>query len=211
MPKCELIHATRPSASASHVARIATLGPVIADADADIAALVYTPQEHPDLVLSEFARRLRRDGRKVCGLVQFRGLDAHGRRRLLVLDRRRSFDVCSAVQPDSRYHIDAAWLDRLARRVETEIERGVDLAIASRFGPLERAGRGFFDVLRRASQTLTPLLIAVPRADFPGWTHFSAGMTVRLGCSLEDVTAWWRGLSERDPRAGRPRGCEMLK
>jgi hypothetical protein len=183
--------------------------PVIADADGDVAALVYGPQERADLVLCEFVGELRDEGRKVCGLVQFRGHDGEGRRRLLVLDRWRSLDVRSAA--GARYHIDPEWLDRMARRVRTGIEHGVDLAVASRFGPLERAGRGFCDVIRLASQTRTPLIVVVPQADFGRWTRFSAGMTVRLGCSLDSVSAWWRGLARSTPRVARLRACETLK
>jgi hypothetical protein len=187
----------------------ASAAPVIADADGDIAALVYGPQDRPDLLLCEFAQGLRDGGYKVCGLVQFRGHDDEGRRRLLVLDRWRSLDVRSAA--GARYHIDPQWLDRMAQRVRTGIANGVDLAVASRFGPLERAGRGFYGVIRLASETRTPLIVVVPQGDFERWTRFSAGMTVRLGCSLDGVRAWWKGLAERTPGANRPRACEMLK
>jgi hypothetical protein len=186
-----------------------TDSPLITDADGDIAALVYGPQDRPDLLLRDFARRLRADGYKLCGLVQFRGHDAHGRRRLLVLDRERSFDVRRAA--GAPYHIDAPWLDRMAERVKAGIAAGVDLAVASRFGPLERAGRGFHGVIKLASETKTPLVIVVPQADFERWTRFSAGMTVRLECRADRLSAWWRGLATATPRAGRSRACETLK
>ncbi|MDQ2079175.1 DUF2478 domain-containing protein [Xanthobacteraceae bacterium Astr-EGSB] len=183
--------------------------PVIADADGDIAALVYGAQDRPDLLLRDFAHGLRKDGYKLCGLVQFRGHDTDGRRRLLVLDRGRSFDVHRA--PGAPYHIDAPWLDRMAERVKAGIANGVDLAVASRFGPLERAGRGFHGVIKLASETRTPLIVVVPQADFDRWTWFSAGMTVRLECRPDSVSAWWRGLATAAPRAGRSRACEILK
>ena len=59
----------------------------IADAEGDIAALVYSSGDRPDLVLCDFARRLTDSGRRVCGLVQLRDRASEkSRGRVLVLD-----------------------------------------------------------------------------------------------------------------------------
>lgn len=189
---------------------------VIDDADGDIAALVYAPDQRPDLVLCEFVRYLRAQDLQVCGLIQFRdhaGDQDH--RRLLVFHewRRSSFVRCSTARNVTPYHIDGQWLDGMALRVHDEIRHGVDAVVASRFGPLEMAGRGFCNVIKLASETQTPLVIAVPQSGFAQWTRFSAGMTVKLDCALDCARGWWRGLAERGSRAAtcRPRACELFK
>jgi hypothetical protein len=177
--------------------------------------LVYEANDRPDIVLCDFADRLRADGRRVSGLVQFRDHDhPNTSRRLVVLDAWRMIDVrCFDRNDDARWsHIDGRGLDRIVRRVESDIERGTDAVVASRFGPLELAGRGFCQVVRRASQTRTPLVIAVPQNAFDSWTRFSGGMTVRLGCAMNDLLGWWRGVTRASGTGGRTRRmCELVK
>jgi hypothetical protein len=97
--------------------------------------------------------------------------------------------------------------------VKASIRRGVDAVIVNRFGPLEATGRGFRDAIMAASETETPLIIAVPEFEFERWTRFSNGMTIRLDCALEPVLGWWTGISGRSlHRLGlEPRACELLK
>jgi nucleoside-triphosphatase THEP1 len=190
----------------------------IADADGDIAALVYTSGDRPDLVLRDFARRLVDAGRRVCGLIQLRDPSigaTHG--RVMVLDGRQAQVVEVArkddIVGDSRCRLDGVWLDRMGSRVKASIRRGVDAVIVNRFGPLEVAGRGFRDAIVAASETETPLIIAVPKFEFARWTQFSNGMTIRLDCTLEGLLEWWHLVSSRssqmlDPD---PRACELLK
>jgi hypothetical protein len=151
----------------------------------------------------------------VSGLVQFRDHDhSNTSRRLVLLNTWRMVDVrCSDRNEAARWlHIDGRGLDRIVRRIESEIERGTDAIVASRFGPLELAGRGFCQVVRRASQTRTPLVIAVPQNAFDAWTRFSGGMAVRLGCAMNDLLAWWQGLTRSSEVAGRTRRmCELVK
>jgi hypothetical protein len=149
---------------------------VIADADGDIAALVYTAGDRPDLVLCAFAEHLAASGKRLCGLVQFRD----GRRdgspgRVMVLDRWRIVEVGGRrdAPADSSCRLDAGWLDRMGTRARVSIEQGVDTVIVNRFGPLEAAGRGFRDAILAASETQTPLIIAVPEFEFERWTRFS--------------------------------------
>jgi len=188
----------------------------IADADGDIAALVYSSGDRPDLVLCEFARRLADTGQRACGLIQFRdrSFDAT-HRRIMVLD---SWQVVNVARKDhvvgnSRCRFDGDWLDRMGGLVKASIRRGVDAVIVNRFGPLEAAGRGFRDAIMAASETETPLIIAVPEFEFERWTRFSNGMAVRLDCTLEPVLGWWNRLSGRDPHGLKldRRACELLK
>ncbi len=66
----------------------------IADADGDIAALVYASGDRPDLVLCEFARHLADNGQRACGLIQLRDrLFDETHRRVMVLDSGQVVDV----------------------------------------------------------------------------------------------------------------------
>jgi hypothetical protein len=126
-----------------------------------------------------------------------------------VVDVARKSDVVG----NSRCRFDGDWLDRMGGRVNASIRRGVDAVIVNRFGPLEAAGRGFRDAIITASETETPLIIAVPEFEFARWTRFSNGMTIRLDCTLEPVLGWWNRLSSRSPSGRRldPRACELCK
>lgn len=188
---------------------------IIADADGDIAALVYATGDRPDLVLRDFAQHLTNRSKRICGLIQFRGPASHGfHRRVVTLDDWKLDEV--AARPLGRgrhYHIDDDWLDRLATRVKTSIEAGVEAVIVNRFGPIEAAGRGFCGAIHAASERNTPLVIAVPDFEFERWTRFSSGMTVALDCRLDRVLEWWHGVSadRAAPATIKLTCCELFK
>jgi Protein of unknown function (DUF2478) len=182
----------------------------IADAEGDIAALVYSSDDRPDLVLCDFARHLADGGRRVNGLVQLRDhASEKSRGRVLVLDSWQVVDVV----PAGGCRLDAQWLDQMGARIKTLIRRGADAVIVNRFGPLEAAGRGFSEAIAVASKTETPLLIAVPKFEFERWTRFSSGMTVKLDCKLDKVLDWWHRVSGSAPPmpAVDTRACELFK
>jgi hypothetical protein len=188
----------------------------IADAGGEIAALVYTGRDRPDLVLCDFAKHLVESGQRVCGLIQLRGRPSgNAPRKLMVLDSWRIVDVANRDEAAGgvRCSLDGNWLDRMARRAEASIRVGVDAVIVNRFGPMELAGRGFRDAIVAASETETPLVIAVPEFEFEHWTRFSNGMTIRLDCALDPVLEWWHRVSSpgaTEPKLG-PRACEQFK
>ena len=185
---------------------------LITDADGDIAALVYSGRDRPDLVLCAFAEHLAASGRRLCGLVQFRD-GSPG--RVMVLDSWQIAEVGRKNDPaeTSNCRLDAQWLNHVGARTKASIERGVDNVIVNRFGPLERAGHGFRDAILAAWETDTPLIIAVPEFEFKHWIWFSGGMTVRLDCSLDSVLGWWRSVSRTRPSeaCARAHVCEQYK
>jgi hypothetical protein len=194
---------------------MATQG-VIADADGDIAALVYSSGDRPDLVLCAFAEHLAAAGKRLCGLVQFRdGLRDGSPGRVMVLDSWQIVEVGGRRDPvaNSPCRLDAGWLNRMGTQAKASIEQGVDTVIVNRFGPLEAAGHGFRDAILAASETQTPLIIAVPAFEFERWTQFSHGMTVRLECTLDSVLCWWRRASSTKPsdRLPHAQACELFK
>jgi len=195
---------------------VVTTQGVIADADGDIAALVYSAGDRPDLVLCAFAEHLAAAGKRLCGLVQFRDGQRDGASGwVMVLDSRQIVEVGgkrdSAATNQCR--LDAGWLDQMGTQARRSIEQGVDTVIVNRFGPLEAAGRGFRDAILAASETQTPLIIAVPEFEFERWTQFSRGMTVRLECTLDSVLCWWRRVSSAKPSGRLPhaQACELFK
>lgn len=189
-------------------------GWTIADADGDIAALVYPVEDRPDLILCAFAGLLMDAGLRVCGLVQLRDPHREGSPgRVMVLDRWQVVDVGRPDGARGDCRLDAQWLDQMGAQAEASIRRGVDIVIVNRFGPLEAHGRGFRNAIRAASQTATPLVIAVPTFAFEGWTRFSSGMTVRLDCSLDSLLGWWNRIAKPEPPivATGPRAGELTK
>jgi Protein of unknown function (DUF2478) len=188
---------------------------MITDADGDIAALVYATGDRPDLVLLDFARHVSDSGRRICGLIQFRDRPSDDTRRVMVLDAWTEVDVSHETSAAGGGHcrVDEGWMDRMAAQVRASIRDGVDAVIVNRFGPLEAAGGGFCDAIRVASETQTPLIIAVPAFEFERWTRCSNGMTVRLDCALDPVLEWWHRVSARNPRmlTSELRACELLK
>jgi hypothetical protein len=172
---------------------------MISDADGDIAALVYSAGDRPDLVLCAFAEHLAAAGKRLCGQVQFRdGARDGSPGRVMVLD---SWQIRGRHDSAANSHcrLDAGWLNQMGT--------------VNRFGPLEAAGRGFRDAILAASETQTPLIIAVPEFEFERWTQFSRGMTVRLECTLDSVLCWWRRVSSEKPsdRLLHTQACELFK
>jgi uncharacterized protein DUF2478 len=194
--------------------KLSTIRGTIADAEGDIAALVYASNDRPDLVLYAFARQLAEAGRRVCGLVQFRDRSRSGSPcRVMSLD---SWQVTEFARKDgdaAGCRLDEHWLDQMGSQVEASVRLGTDAVIVNRFGPLEASGRGFRGAIVAASETVTPLVIAVPEFEFERWTLFSAGMTVRLDCTLGSVLVWWRRAegSRAGAHAFNSTVCELIK
>jgi hypothetical protein len=186
----------------------------IADAEADIAAVVYSLRDRPDLLLCAFARHVTNAGQRPCGLVQLRDHSGDNvARRVVVVDDWQVVDASSKPSgaSDDRCSLDSRWLNDMGARTAISIGREVDVVIINRFGPLEANGRGFRDAIRVASERMTPLIIAVPRFEFARWTRFSSGMAVRLDCTLDSVLGWWHRITSPAPQsvASEHRVCEL--
>ena len=120
----------------------------------------------------------------------------------MVLDGWTEVDVSheTSAAGGSSCHVDEGWMERMAAQVRASIRDGVDAVIVE-------------SLIRVASETQTPLIIAVPAFEFERWTRCSNGMTVRLDCALDPVLDWWQRVSARNPRmlASELRACELLK
>lgn len=187
------------------------------DSQADIAAVVYGPDDDPDPLMHEFADDLLRSGFRVVGLVQAGhtiGL-AQARVSAVALPMRTAVSLRHTCEPASvGCHLDEGHLAETRCRIAAAMSEGADLVIINRFGKLEATGGGFVDEIRLAVAADIPVLIAVTDQRFWMWTRFCAGMTVKLACSREPIEAWWRAVSRRpsgDPLGSGGTFCAIAK
>lgn len=200
-----------PAAPPTRATALRAGGPAapLFDAESDVAALVYTPDEAPDAILTAFARDLGARGFDAVGVIQGRKT-ARGRPCGLTLipeGRELSVTDCGARHaPD--------WRDTLGRIEGSLLEaahRRPDLLILNRFGAAERAGGGLIAVICAAVERDVPVLLPVPAALFPDWLRFTEGLCVRLACSRASLEGWWSGLRPPSARAPARRFCESGK
>jgi len=116
----------------------------IADADGDIAALVYSYRTGLTSSYVPF-ERLAAAGRRLSGLVQLR--DTRTRRAMRQGSKARYLEIAEVaiilIALRTVCRLDQCWLDEMGRNAQASIQHGVDAVIVNRFGPLEAAGRGF--------------------------------------------------------------------
>jgi hypothetical protein len=96
--------------------------------------------------------------------------------------------------------LDLARLQNAGERVAAALEGGADLLIVNRFGKRERDGKGLLQVMLRALDADTPVVIAVSRNHFTDWIKFAGGMCVKLTCDRGALDHWWRKVSLRASR-----------
>jgi hypothetical protein len=183
------------------------------DAQSDVAAVVYRPDDDPDRLLIAFAEDLRRSGLRPVGVAQA-GRSCRSSTPRLGVVMVPGGDVIHLV-PETEIPPTGCCLDRerlgvVAERLAAAIEDGADLLIINRFGRSEAAGGGLIGVIERAVATDIPVLIAVAERRFAAWISLCRGMNVRLACRREALDEWWRSLERTaaatvaDRASGRP-------
>ena len=118
-----------------------------------------------------------------------------------------------SIPPASGCRLDLARLQQCGRRVAAALEAGADLLVVNRFGKRERDGKGLLQLIERALDADTPVVIAVSSAHFADWIKFAGGMCVKLTCDRDALDHWWRNVSMRAAEIGSDRQtvCEALK
>ncbi len=167
------------------------------DADCDLAAVVYAPDEDPDEVLRSFVRGLQEQGRRVVGMIQegrhctggpvLAGTFIHDGRRI-----RLDQDLGSCAQS---CRLDPAQLMAAGVEIAAAIAPDTDLLVVNRFGKLEEHGRGLGFLIEQALEADIPVVVAVAQGRFSEWIRYAAGMSVRLPCDVGSLLAWWRARS----------------
>jgi Protein of unknown function (DUF2478) len=186
------------------------------DAQCDLAAVVYGPDDDPDRLFIDFAVDLSRSGRRPVGLIQV-GRTCRSEDPGLGAVVLPGGDVVSLVKElppcPAGCRLDAGRLAGIAERLAGALAAGSDLVIINRFGRSEAAGGGLADLITRAIRSDIPVLIAVPEHRFAALIKFADGMNVRLACRREALDRWWLSVAGH-PARGRPRGatfCEIVK
>lgn len=184
------------------------------DAQCDLAALVYDERDDPDAVLRNFAGELIVRGARVVGMVQagqcadssLSAVLVHNGEKILLA---QDFDPAA-----SGCRLDLGRLHNAGERVATALEAGADLLVVNRFGKRERDGKGLLQLMLRALDADTPVVIAVSRAHFADWIKFAGGMCVKLTCDRDALDHWWRNVSLRaspETHSDRQTVCEAFK
>ncbi|MFI5012504.1 MAG: DUF2478 domain-containing protein [Hyphomicrobiales bacterium] len=160
-----------------------------------IAAIVHeTRSTAIDRVMCEAAQRLRAHGLRLGGLVQHNVLKdgigcaemlledlASGRRVSISLERPKGSSGC---------RLDPAGLAEAATLGAQGIARGVDLAIISKFGAQEAAGKGLREEIALAASSDTPLVTSVSRTLLPAWRDFIGEDWTKLDPDPAAIEAW---------------------
>lgn len=184
------------------------------DSQCDLAALVYEQDQDPDEILREFAADLNANGFRAVGMVQagqcadssLSAVLVHSGEKLLLAQNRDPLATGC--------RLDLGRLEDAARRIAGAMESGADLVIINRFGKRERDGKGLVTLIDRATEADIPVVIAVSRDRFAEWITFAGGMSVKLRCDRDSLSAWWHDVSARNVGLAAPDHqtvCEVLK
>lgn len=172
-----------------------------------IAAVVHDGSSpFVDLVLEDVARRLKARDLKLGGLIQHNferdGIDC-AEMLLEDLTSGRKVSISLRGSPGSKgCRLDPAGLADAAALAAAGIAEGVDLAIISKFGAQEAAGRGLRDEIALAISHGTPLLTSVGEKLLPAWREFIGGDWLPLIADPSAIEAW--ALSAIEARTGEP-------
>ena len=167
------------------------------DAQCDLAALVYGPDEDPDAVLRRFAADLNTRGLRAVGMVQA-GQCADSSLSAVLLHSGEKLLLAQDFDPTaSGCRLDVARLQNAGERVAEAMGQGADLVIINRFGKRERDGKGLGYLIERALDADIPVVIAVASDRFDDWIEFAGGMTVKLACDRTSLDQWWNKISMR--------------
>src|SRR5215813_13625709 len=181
------------------------------DADCDLAAMVYGPEQDPDAVLREFAAALSARGYRAVGMVQA-GACADSSLSAMLVHSGETLLLAQDFDPNAKgCRLDVGRLENAGARVADAMAGGADLVIVNRFGKREQNGKGLGYLIDKALEADIPVVIAVGSHRFDDWIKFVGGMTVKLTCSRDALDSWWRAVSARQPKpaADHETFCEM--
>jgi uncharacterized protein DUF2478 len=184
------------------------------DAECDLAALVYGPDQNPDAVLRDFAAGLNARGFRAVGMVQA-GQCADSSLSAVLVHNGETLLMAQDFDPAAKgCRLDVSRLHSAAARIADAMEAGADLLVVNRFGKRERDGKGLAYLIERALGSDIPVVIGVSSERFSEWIKFSWGMSVKLPCERSALDAWWQSVSMRRKHPeGQPHQtvCEVLK
>lgn len=184
------------------------------DAECELAALVYGPDQDPDAVLRDFAAGLSALGIRAVGMVQA-GQCADSSLSAVLVHNGETLLLAQDFDPAANgCRLDIERLNGAAARVASAMDGGADVLIVNRFGKRERDGKGLAHLIERAIKSDIPVVIGVSSERFSEWIKFAGGMSVKLACERAALDAWWQNVSMRRPHPsaqGHQTVCEVLK
>jgi nucleoside-triphosphatase THEP1 len=184
------------------------------DAQCDVAALVYEPDQDPDTVLRDFAADLNAQGFHAIGMVQV-GQCADASLSAVLVHSGEKLSLTQDFGPRANgCRLDTDRLHYAAARIAGALDAGADVVIINRFGKRERDGKGLAYLIERALDADKPVVIAVSSQHFAEWIKFAGGMSVKLACNRHALATWWRSVSMQAPRAigqDHQSVCQVLK
>lgn len=158
-----------------------------------IGAIVYPPDRPPEALVRRFVTELRLRGFQVGGLIQETtwGSDDHktdmdvieldsGRRLSITQDLGSGSTSCS---------LDLTALAEASGAIRRAVATESDLVMASKFGKIEKEGRGLAAEILSTMVAGAPLLTTVPSAMIEDWLAFTGGRGQLL---MPDIGALWR-------------------
>jgi nucleoside-triphosphatase THEP1 len=166
-----------------------------------LAAVCYTSDTGSlvDDVLAQAARRLKMDGLKIAGSIQWNEPVAGRRRcRMTLEDLASGRKILSSEDRGSEArgcHLDTSALEEAAVLATASLEPGIDLVIVNRFGKQEIAGRGFRQAIEAAVLLGLPVLAGVSEKNWSSWLAFAGDEAERLPVSLDAVLSWCRSAT----------------
>lgn len=86
--------------------------------------------------------------------------------------------------------LDATALTRAVSQVEADPMARTELFILNKYGPEERAGRGFRAALAAALERAIPVIVGVGGASEPDFLRFAGGLAEALPDDMAQLKAW---------------------
>lgn len=160
----------------------------------NIAYTMAPGQGDTDLLLAALAERLKSQGLRAAGIVQFNS------------ERAKSgpCDMDVKVLPDGPVirisqdlgaeakgcRLDTAGLEAAVGHVEAGMSAGADVLIVNKFGKHEAEGRGFRTVIGAALANDIPTVIGVNQLNFDAFLDFTGGLAEHLPADATVLESW---------------------
>ncbi len=163
-----------------------------------IAAIVYSPGQLVEELLSDVAHVLQGQGVRVGGLVQhsFRDhSDSRCRIELENLDTGAMYPLTQNLGMASQScALDIRALADASAVLRQAVIDQDQLVIVNKFGGQEAAGSGLRAEMAEIAMAGLPLLTSVAERFLPQWHAFVGDEMLLLPVSKDRVLAWWRNL-----------------
>lgn len=159
-----------------------------------IAYTIASGRGDTDLLLAGLAKRLRGQGRRLCGTVQVnteRGGDGLCDMDVRVLPEGPEIRISQSLGKGAKgCRLDPDALESAVAIVRERLMDGADLMIINKFGKHEAAGRGFRDVIAEALAADIPVLVGLSGLNRDAFHEFSAGFAVELAPDPKALLDW---------------------